>query len=620
MRPSRTASPAAFASGPTLTNHCIDRRGSIGSCGARVVADAVPVRALLRDDAALRAQRLADGDARLEPVHAVELGARAGDDARLVHDRRHRQAVPAADLEVVGVVRGGHLDRAGAERRVDVVVGEDRDSPADHRQLDVAADQVPVAVVVRVHDDGGVAQHRLDARGRDDDRVVAVAVADRDQLAVDLVVLDLDVGDHAAQRRRPVDHALGAVDQAVVEHPLEDGPDGAVEPVVHREALARPVDALAEPAHLDRIAPPCSAFHSHVRSRNASRPISARRLARSASSASRRARARRCDAWSMPGQVQRVVALHPAAADQHVDQRVLEGVPDVQAAGDVRRRDDDAERRLVALRIGLEVAALDPPLVQPALYLARDELGGEVTARWGGAGHLRVYEQALPRDAPRSPARVATNSRASRYEPARESTVRAPSARKQDGVQAVEAEHRREPALPDRVQVHRPHLPCGRLVDPPRVPVRPEGEHVVPRHERTDEQRDRPAGRPARCRRRRSRPRRHRPTCRRPAERGGARPRARGRAASAPPPTASCPAHAARTGSSPGAPASDGRRTARRTPPRTAPAVPGADASSRSAPPGPPTPRARRARRCRTSCRRPGPAPRRRGAAARPGR
>ena len=29
--PSRTASPAAFASGPTFTNHCIDSRGSIGS-------------------------------------------------------------------------------------------------------------------------------------------------------------------------------------------------------------------------------------------------------------------------------------------------------------------------------------------------------------------------------------------------------------------------------------------------------------------------------------------------------------------------------------------------------------------------------------------------------------
>ena len=27
-RPSRTASPAAFASGATLTNHCSDRRGS----------------------------------------------------------------------------------------------------------------------------------------------------------------------------------------------------------------------------------------------------------------------------------------------------------------------------------------------------------------------------------------------------------------------------------------------------------------------------------------------------------------------------------------------------------------------------------------------------------------
>ncbi len=195
---------------------------------ALVVADAVPVRALLRDDPALRAQRLADGDARLEPVHAVELGARAGDDARLVHDRRHRQAVPAADLEVVGVVRGSHLDRAGAELRVDVVVGEDRDPAPDQRQLDLAADQVPVALVVRVHDDGGVAQHRLDPRGGHDDRVGPVAVADRHQLAVDLLVLHLDVGQHAAQRRRPVDHPLGAVDQAVVVQPLEHRADGAV--------------------------------------------------------------------------------------------------------------------------------------------------------------------------------------------------------------------------------------------------------------------------------------------------------------------------------------------------------------------------------------------------------
>ena len=48
--------------------------------------------------------------------------------AALVHDRRHRQVVAAADLEVVRVVRRRHLHRAGAEGRVDVLVGDDRDA------------------------------------------------------------------------------------------------------------------------------------------------------------------------------------------------------------------------------------------------------------------------------------------------------------------------------------------------------------------------------------------------------------------------------------------------------------------------------------------------------------
>ena len=81
-----------------------------------------------------RAQRLLDRGPRLEPVQPVENRSGAGDPGILGEDRRHRQAVPAADLEVVGVVRRGHLHRAGAERRVDVLVGHDRDLPTDQRQ------------------------------------------------------------------------------------------------------------------------------------------------------------------------------------------------------------------------------------------------------------------------------------------------------------------------------------------------------------------------------------------------------------------------------------------------------------------------------------------------------
>ena len=137
-----------------------------------------------------------------------------------------------------GSCAGVILTAPDAERRVDVVVGDDRDAAPGDRHLDLGADQVLVALVVRVHRDRRVAQHRLDPRGGDDDGGVPVAVAHGDELAVDLEVVDLDVRDRAAQRRGPVDQALGAVDQSVVVHPLEHGADGAGQPVVEREPLA----------------------------------------------------------------------------------------------------------------------------------------------------------------------------------------------------------------------------------------------------------------------------------------------------------------------------------------------------------------------------------------------
>ena len=84
--------------------------------------------------------------------------------------------MPPADLEVVEVVRRRDLDRAGALLRIGIFVGDDRDAPADQRQDRVLADQMPVALVVRMHRDRGVAQHRLRPRGRDRDEVRIVRI------------------------------------------------------------------------------------------------------------------------------------------------------------------------------------------------------------------------------------------------------------------------------------------------------------------------------------------------------------------------------------------------------------------------------------------------------------
>ena len=108
-----------------------------------------------------------------------------------------------------------------------MLVGDDRDAAVGQRQRHLGADQVAVALVVGVHGHRGVAEHRLGAGRRHDDRRVAVAVADGDQLAGLVGVVDLDVRQRGEVARAPVDDPFGAVDQAVVVEPLEDRLDGA---------------------------------------------------------------------------------------------------------------------------------------------------------------------------------------------------------------------------------------------------------------------------------------------------------------------------------------------------------------------------------------------------------
>ncbi len=292
-----------------------------------------------------------------------------------------------ADREVVRVVRRGHLDGAGAELRVDVRVGDDRDGPVGQRQLDPLADEVRVPLVVRVDGHGGVTEHRLGAGGGDDEGVLALAVLDRDELARVLLVLHLDVGDGREAAGAPVDDALGAVDQLVVVELLEDRLDGLGEALVHGEPLARPVDAVAEPAHLaeDLAAVLFLPLPDALDELLAAQVVAGLALFRELL----------LDlvlggdtGVVHAGQPQGLVALHALAAGQGVHERVLEGVPQVQGAGDVRRRDDDGVRGLLARGIGREVPTLHPALVELPLYLGRSVRGRQFGV--GAAGCLRV--------------------------------------------------------------------------------------------------------------------------------------------------------------------------------------------------------------------------------------
>ena len=317
---------------------------------------------------ALGLQVQADLLAGLEAVHAVVPGTGVGDVTGLVDDLGHLEVVAAPHLEVVRVVRRGDLHHAGAELRVNVVVGDDGHRLAfDEGVRQFGTDEVGVTLVLGVHGDGDVAQHGLHSGGGDV-RVralsVDVPVAQGDQLTLVVGVDDLDVGDSGAQHRGPVDQTLRAVDQTAVEELLEDGLHRTGEPVVEGEALALPVDGVTDGAHLvlDDTAVlllPLPHLGGEVFTAVVEAVLTLGLLEH------------RLDLGLGgdtgvvgAGQPQHLVALHALAAGHGVHQRVVQCVAHVQLAGDVRRRQDDGERLLVAAGVGVEVAGVDPALVE----------------------------------------------------------------------------------------------------------------------------------------------------------------------------------------------------------------------------------------------------------------
>ena len=217
--------------------------------GAMRERDRVAV-GLLEADAPLRAKGLHDGPPRLDRRQPDEsLRRRVVKPPVLTDHHDLLEPVGAPDLEVVRIVAGGDLERSGAELRVDVLVDDDREAPADERKDAVAADEAPIALVVGMDRHRGVGEHRLRANGRDAQRIIGAhhRVVDPVQRVGDLAVLDLEVGDRRARSGIPVDHVVVAVDVALLVQRDEHLVDRADVGLVEREALALVVARGAEP-------------------------------------------------------------------------------------------------------------------------------------------------------------------------------------------------------------------------------------------------------------------------------------------------------------------------------------------------------------------------------------
>ena len=153
------------------------------------------------------------------------------------------EAMPPAALPVVGVVGRCDLHHAGSEVLVDEAVGYDGDPPVGERQQELFAHKRSVALVLGVHGDSHIAEHRLGTGRRDRDEAVAVGVgiAHVVELAGHVLVLDLVVREGRAALGAVVDQVLAAVDEATLIEGDEGFAHSTGQALVHREALVVPV-------------------------------------------------------------------------------------------------------------------------------------------------------------------------------------------------------------------------------------------------------------------------------------------------------------------------------------------------------------------------------------------
>src|SRR5690606_23692263 len=96
----------------------------------------------------------------------------------LVQHVDQRQVVALAHFIVIEVMGGGDLHAAGTELRIAVVVTDNRNAPANQRQLDELADQSLVTLILRFVRYGSITGHGLGA-GSGYDEIVLVGSGGR---------------------------------------------------------------------------------------------------------------------------------------------------------------------------------------------------------------------------------------------------------------------------------------------------------------------------------------------------------------------------------------------------------------------------------------------------------
>ena len=293
--------------------------------------------------------------------------------AAVVGEHAHDgQVVTQTNFKVVGVVGGGDLHDTGALGHIGVLIADDGDLLVQQGQHHMAAVQMGVAGILAVDSHSSIAQHSLGAGGSQLQHLAGLLdrVQQMPEAAVLLLVLHLGVGDGGVAVGTPVDHAVAAVDQPLVVQMHEHFLDSLRAALVHGKALALPVAAAAQLFQLadDAVAelglPGPGALQEAVAAHHL--------LGQALLTHGLHHLGLGGDGSVVgAGHPQGGVALHPLGADEDVLHGVIHRMAHVQLAGNVRWRHHDGIGLLVGVGLRVEVAAIQPELVDTVFHLAR---------------------------------------------------------------------------------------------------------------------------------------------------------------------------------------------------------------------------------------------------------
>ena len=275
------------------------------------------------------------------------------------------------NFEVRWIVGRGHLHCARTEITVNRRVGHDGNFPPKEGQEQSFPNQVAVAIVLGMHGDASVAEHRLGSCGGNGHKSPGLSfhrVLDVPKMPVHFPVLHLVIRNGRAELGAPVDQVAAAVDEALPVEPDKDFAHGARKAFVQGKAGPAPVTRATQLPELleNPLAVPLLPGPNPLEERFPAQVLAS--LLLGLVDLALHHGLGRDPRVVRPRDPKGLVALHSPPANEHVLERVVERMPHVERAGHVGRRNDYGVGLFPRAGLRLEVPGFPPVSVPTAFH------------------------------------------------------------------------------------------------------------------------------------------------------------------------------------------------------------------------------------------------------------